>query len=499
VAGANWNVKVESVRVLGKCGGDTTDIIAGMRWAAGLPVPGVPNNTNKARVINMSFGNDSPCFDDPDYQNAINEVVAEGVTVVAAAGNSHMDVAGFTPAGCDNVISVAASDFRGYLVTRYSNFGATVKIMAPGGDVHRDDNGDGNGDGVMSMTHPDMDAYAYYNGTSQAAPHVSGVIALLLSCEQGLTPQQILERLQYSALPRDKQQCPVACGAGLLNAAGAIGTCGTRPGRGDLALGGYRGGNNGYVFVRQPNGHIKYVLQPNSGFRAVTQGLDGITNAKVVGNGTIVLRDNSLLIWNSLTEGGPLQQQIFPKTDDVVMISQRGTLLRDGSAYSMAGAGIYFSGMKDLSTNGEYALFKEGYISCEYNEMDRGPKARSIWGPLRNVQMVQANRYQGAAVLADGTLTVWDREDFSERDPSKRFTIPHPPASFKDVYSIAAGDDYFLGLTYNGTIVSWGRPTTGPPPGLTDIVAIGASLYGGIAAAIKRDGTIVTWDPHSGN
>ncbi len=214
VAGVNWNVKVLPVRVLGKCGGTLVDINDAIRWAAGLPVPGVPNNPTPAKVINMSLGGTGPCSQSPATQAAINDAVAAGTTVVVAAGNEADDAANGTPASCSGVITVAASDFRGNLVTRYSNFGTRVDIMAPGGDVRRDDDGDGNPDGVLSTI---KGGYAYYNGTSMATPHVAGAVALLLSLEP-LTPAQVLQRLKAKALPRTSAQCPRPCGAGLLNA-----------------------------------------------------------------------------------------------------------------------------------------------------------------------------------------------------------------------------------------------------------------------------------------
>ena len=232
VAGINWNVKVLPVRVLGKCGGTTSDIVDAIRWAAGLPVPGVPNNPNKARVINMSLGGDGPCSADPAEQSAINDAVAAGVTVVVAAGNSAHDASQDTPASCDNVITVAASDERGNLVTRYSNFGPKVEIMAPGGDRNRDDNGDGNPDGVLSTVNTTDGTYAYYNGTSMATPHVAGVAALLLACDSSLTPADVLARIQATALPRSSTQCPQACGAGLLNAMVAMPPACGKPGGG---------------------------------------------------------------------------------------------------------------------------------------------------------------------------------------------------------------------------------------------------------------------------
>ncbi len=213
VAGVNWTVKVQPVRVLGKCGGTMVDINDAIRWAAGLPVPGVPANPTPAKVINMSLGGGGSCADSPATQAAINDARGRGVTVVVAAGNDASDAAGFMPASCNGVITVAASDRRGQLVTRYSNFGARVDIMAPGGDVQA--HTDGNPDGVLSMV---QGGYAFYNGTSMASPHVVGVAALLLAQDGSLTPDQIRDLIKSNALPRTSSQCPKPCGAGLLSA-----------------------------------------------------------------------------------------------------------------------------------------------------------------------------------------------------------------------------------------------------------------------------------------
>ena len=215
VAGINWNVKLQPVRVLGKCGGTMVDINDAIRWAAGLPVPGAPANPTPAKVINMSLGGASPCSASPATQGAINDAIAKGVTVVVAAGNEAADAAQFIPASCNGVITVAASDRLGNLATRYSNFGARVDILAPGGDVRQDSDNDGNPDGVLSMVEG---GYAYYNGTSMAAPHTAGVAALLLAQDSTRSPTQILSLLKANALPRSTAQCPKPCGAGLLNA-----------------------------------------------------------------------------------------------------------------------------------------------------------------------------------------------------------------------------------------------------------------------------------------
>jgi len=261
VAGVNWRLSLQAVRVLGKCGGTIADINDAIRWAAGLAVPGVANNATPAKVINMSLGGFGACTNSPSTQRAIDDAVAAGTTVVVAAGNNAQDAANFNPASCDGVITVAASDARGHLVSRYSNFGATVEILAPGGDVQRDDNGDGNVDGVLSIVEG---GYAFYNGTSMAAPHVAGVAALLMAREPTLTPAQVSDRLQSGSIPRNTTQCPRACGAGLLSA--LVATGGTPPApRIDLAA----------PFVSLQVGETDFVIA------TVTQGGSPVAGARV--------------------------------------------------------------------------------------------------------------------------------------------------------------------------------------------------------------------------
>jgi serine protease len=215
IASVNWEVSVQPVRVLGNLGGATSDIIDAIRWAAGLPVPGAPINPTPARIINMSLGGPGACS--RAFQSAIDDATAAGVLVVAAAGNDARDASGFSPSGCGNVFTVAAGDLDGRLA-RYSNFGTTVELLAPGGDVQADRNRDGLPDGVISTV---RDGLAIYNGTSMAAPHVAGVAALLLAEDPSLTPTEIGARLMGSAVPRSTSECSRPCGAGLLNAAPA--------------------------------------------------------------------------------------------------------------------------------------------------------------------------------------------------------------------------------------------------------------------------------------
>ena len=219
VAGVNWGVKILTVRVLGRCGGYSSDIVDGMRWSAGLRVPGVPDNPNPARVLNLSLGGSGSCS--ASMQNAVNAVTAAGATIVVSAGNSNMDTSGFTPANCSGVISVAATN-RGGDRASYSNYGSTVEISAPGGDGQHTN-------WVLSTyntgtTVPQNDTYAWMAGTSMAAPHVSGAASLLYMQNPSITPTQVLGILQNTATPFPAgSTCTTAiCGSGIVNAGAAL-------------------------------------------------------------------------------------------------------------------------------------------------------------------------------------------------------------------------------------------------------------------------------------
>lgn len=132
VAGIARDASIVPVRVRGKCGGALSDIADGMRWAAGFTVPGEPANLNPENVVNMSLGGGGSCG--LTYQNAIEDMIAAGVTIVVAAGNSNMDTANFRPANFNGVITVAFTNQIGAR-SYYSNFGATVTLSAPGGET----------------------------------------------------------------------------------------------------------------------------------------------------------------------------------------------------------------------------------------------------------------------------------------------------------------------------------------------------------------------------
>jgi len=217
VTGVAYNAKIVPIRALGRCGGRTSDIADAMIWAAGGQVRGAPRNPNPADVINLSLGGNGSC--DRASQAAINQAVSLGATVVVAAGNSNVDARGATPANCQNVVTVAATGRRGGKAS-YSNFGNVVDIAAPGGDQRT-----GRSDGVLSTLNtgragPAQPTYAYYQGTSMAAPHVAGVAALMYSVNPDISPAEV-ETLLQSTSRSFPARCS-GCGEGIVDATAAV-------------------------------------------------------------------------------------------------------------------------------------------------------------------------------------------------------------------------------------------------------------------------------------
>jgi serine protease len=247
VAGMTWGATILPVRVLGKCGGLDSDILDGMRWAAGLHVDGVPDNIHPARIINMSLGATGSCTS--AEQIVINEVLALGVLVVVSAGNEGGPVD--SPANCVGVAGVAGLRNIGTKVG-FSSLGPEISLAAPAGNcvnttgacLYPIDTTSNAGtttptiNGYTDQLNPSL-------GTSFSAPIVSGIAALMVSVNSNLTAPQLIARLKEGAAPfpvsadTTVPNCHVptsatdlqtaecncttqTCGAGMARASGAV-------------------------------------------------------------------------------------------------------------------------------------------------------------------------------------------------------------------------------------------------------------------------------------
>src|SRR5438093_743356 len=205
VAGLAFGCALMPVKVLDADGVGSFFIVSeGIDYAVNF----TQNGQHPVKVINLSLGGDSTSM---SVQQAVDRAVAAGITVVAAAGNDGVGKISF-PASLSNVIGVGAVDGR-KMKAPYSNFGPELSVVAPGGDIHRDDTGpdgvpDGRPDGVLQQTFdPDTAAelgryddfhYFFVVGTSQATPHVAALAALLY--RQGITqPAAIKAAIENSA------------------------------------------------------------------------------------------------------------------------------------------------------------------------------------------------------------------------------------------------------------------------------------------------------------
>lgn len=249
IAGTTWSGWILPVRVLGKCGGYDSDILAAMAWAAGMHVDGVPDNPYPARIINMSLGAAGPC--PQDYQQLVEELSAVGVLVVVSAGNEGGPVD--SPANCPGVAAVAGLREVGTKVG-FSSLGREIALSAPAGNcvnggagepclftITTTTNAGTTGPGANTYT----DQVNFNIGTSFSAPIVSATAGLMLSVNGNLTAAQLIKRLQEGAtafpvssdpsvpmchvpsgatdLQTAECNCTTStCGAGMANANGAV-------------------------------------------------------------------------------------------------------------------------------------------------------------------------------------------------------------------------------------------------------------------------------------
>jgi thermitase len=197
VAGVGFDASIMNGKVLDDEGnGSLSQLINGIVWSA----------DNGAKVINMSIGAERSCA--TSEQEAINYAWARGAVIVAAAGNGGSDRNGdpqaTAPANCNRVLAVAATDVDDGK-PNFSNYGAAVDLAAPG---------------VNILSTNFVGSYESFSGTSQAAPHVAGLAALVWSTSWGTSNQAVVDRICSSADRIAGTGSLWACGR--INAAAAV-------------------------------------------------------------------------------------------------------------------------------------------------------------------------------------------------------------------------------------------------------------------------------------
>lgn len=210
--------RIVPIRIMGRCGGNTADVAAGLLWAVGAPVPGVPDNPNPATIVNVSLSGGAERCPLP-LQTAIDVANERGAVVVVAAGSAARGTSVSTPANCDGVVVVGSTDKYGKR-SPTSNFGPEVTVSALGGDMST-----GERDGIYTTTNkgsyrPRKPGYGYYQSSSAAAARVTGALALLAARSPGAAPQDLVAQLMTHLDPFVPGQCDQGdgnCGQGILN------------------------------------------------------------------------------------------------------------------------------------------------------------------------------------------------------------------------------------------------------------------------------------------
>ena len=213
VAGVAFNTSIMPVKVLDSSGSGTyADIADGIYFAA----------DNGAKIINMSLGGSSGSI---TLENALAYAYGKEVAIVCASGNDGSATTVSYPAAYDAYCIAVGATRYDEAVAYYSNGGASLDLTAPGGDVTVDQNNDGYADGVLQQTfgnNPTDWGYWFYQGTSMAAPHVSGVAALLIANAAATTPDEVRVALQSTAEDKGSTGWDPEYGYGIVDAYAAL-------------------------------------------------------------------------------------------------------------------------------------------------------------------------------------------------------------------------------------------------------------------------------------
>ncbi|MCL5060917.1 MAG: S8 family serine peptidase [Candidatus Thermoplasmatota archaeon] len=465
IAGEDWQAKILPVRVIGKCTGgfgyDGNDLVAAIRWAAGYTVSGV-TNPNPAKVINLSLGGQGAC--PTQIQAAIDDARKKGAVVVAAVGNAGA-VGSQQPANCNGVIRVAAVDSKGGLAS-YSNRGESATLSAPGGDLTDPSLLYTAGDGGATTALNDGAVTGGQVGTSFAAPHVSGVAALMRAIKPEMSPPQIgaiLANTTRNFPTGTSFDCDViTCGTGILDAGQAVSGAKSK-----VAAGGY------HTVAAKADGSV--VTWGRNSFGALGGGESSSLTRPYPGPalpGLSNVRDVAAGIWH------------------VIALKGDGTVW--GWGYN--GNGMLGNGTTATQTTPVQA------------------------SGLTDAVAIAAGDRHSLALKSDGTVWAWGLNASGQLGRGAGIytdsLVPVQVSGLTDVIAIAAGGKRSMALKRDGTVWAWGlnanatsdtnataSPVPVQVPGLADIVAIesGGNTTGGAGTesdssmAMAWDGRVYAW------
>lgn len=516
IAGVNWISKILPVRISGKCGkGAEPDLRDAILWAAGIASGGTPTNPNPAKVLNISFGGSGVCLS--DLQAAINAAVKKNVIIVAAAGNGDgtngVNAGNTWPANCANVVTVGSVNRQGG-ESQFSNYGSVLALSAPGGEntgfpvdwiKSTGDSG--------TTTAVNDNAFITIVGTSQAAPHVSGVASLMLSARSKLNFRQVRAMLQKTArvfpTGTGRDCTTLLCGAGILDAAEAVHAAESGVGGGEYhsvalqATGsvvswGYNG--NGQLGDGSSLGVVRAYPGPIS---TLSSGVIDLAAGDF--HNTAVKSDGTVWAWGyngygqlgnnaTVDQGTPIQVATLTSVtataagyDHTLALKSDGTVWAWGyNFYGQLGDGTYVDKLTPVQVNG-----------------------------LTGIVAIAAGGKRSIALKNDGTVWAWGilanvTDAFNASESNTPIQVP----VLTDVIAIAAaGDatgtvdnDTALALKSDGTVWAWGYNSFGQMgdgtltsrylpvqvSGLTDVISIAAGVRY-FATAVKSDGTVWAW------
>ncbi|MCP6718462.1 MAG: S8 family serine peptidase [Patescibacteria group bacterium] len=390
VAGVAFSTCLMPVKVLDRNGSGTyADVAAGIYYAT----------DNGAQVINLSLGGSA---DSTTLKDAVAYAYNHGVTVVAAAGNDNSSTISYPAAYDDYVIAVGATRYdetRAY----YSNYGLSLDIVAPGGDVNVDQNNDGYGDGILQQTFGrkvDDFGYYFYQGTSMASPHIAGVAALVIA--NGVTgPDNVRAAIEATAEDLGTTGWDEIFGWGLVDAAAAL------------------------AWTAGPVDNLPTV--------SITNPLDGSTVVRVITISADATDDVGVTQVDFYVDGGLIGSDI----ESPYEISWDSTTVSDGSHTVSATA---------IDTASQTA---SDSISVLVDNVNDSPIANA--GPDQSAYIDDTVYFDGSGSTDDGEIVSYDW-NFGDGATASGITVEHIYAAEGEyIVTLTVTDDG--GLTSNDTAI----------------------------------------------